>query len=227
MLEELTEEAQGFLLGRGLPLRLVEGLGTGLWVDDEPGRALVGGLSPVVKGWLATPLRAPDGADLGLEFRRWDGQKAIREWRRPEAAWTPCFLGVWPDYLYRIAEGCDVWLVEGLFDMALSHVVAHPHVVLATGSASVDPDQLRFLDRFLDKSRATVRLAFDMDKAGRDAIRGGYSDRLRRDVEGVLAKMSRLSIPCHEIRFAGGKDPGEVWDRGGKRALTEAFRSYL
>jgi hypothetical protein len=82
---------------------------------------------------LSIPVRSPRGTLIGVDFRTWgEEKKTVREFRLPEAAWNPTFTGVWPESLARIWAGGDVWIVEGLFDLALARVIPAKDVALAT-----------------------------------------------------------------------------------------------
>jgi DNA primase len=225
----VSEAVEGYVLGRGLPERTFRNMGIGVWeppATDAPFadfRQKFGARGEHVAGWLSIPVRSPRGALLGVEFRRWDGEKAVRKYHLADASWNPLFHGEWPVSLHKIWQGGDVWLVEGIFDMCISRIVPDRDVVLATGGAAVSRQHLDFLSRFLS-SKAMLRLTYDNDETGQRQATGFYDDRTKRQVPSVPDRFRRVGVNCTVTRYAGGKDPGEIWERGGYSALRAAFR---
>ena len=223
------EEVEGYVLGRGLPERAFRNMGIGVWQppsEDAPAADFQQKFGPRgehVEGWLSIPVRSPRGLLLGVEFRRWDGEKAVRKYHLSDAAWNPLFHGEWPLSLHKIWLGGDVWLVEGIFDMCIGRIIPDRDVVLATGGAAMSRQHLDFLSRLLS-SKAVLRLTYDNDETGQRQATGFYDDKTKRHVPGIPDRLRRVGINCQVTRYAGGKDPGEIWERGGHSALRTAFR---
>lgn len=225
---DLPEEFEGYVLGRGLPLSLMEEMRIGIWrhsssVAPEVGfiRQGNGDRGQLREGWMTVPFWSPKGRIVGVEFRRWDGVKEVRDYRLPESKWVPVFIGLTPSVLQKIWNGGDVWLVEGVFDMAIAHVIPKKDVVLACGTARITRNQVDFLHRFLGPT-AMVRVVFDEDETGRRQVMG-YMDEANKWVPGVPERLERVGVRSVAIRYRGGKDPGEIWEKGGRSALEKAF----
>ena len=226
----LSEEARGYALGRGLKKSLLEELRIGQWVpplSESPDSTLAEKNGPRGKsraGWLTVPYWSPRSKALGVEFRTWDQeQKTVRDYRVEEAKYSPNFIGMAPSALDKIWRGGDVWLVEGVFDLALAHAVPERDVVLSCGTARLTQPQLDFLLRFLDPS-ATVHVAFDEDETGRKQMTGFTDPKTGKTYPGVPERLKRVGVRSRAVRYSGGKDPGEIWERGGKHSLAKAFR---
>lgn len=212
----LSEEAEGFILGRGIPSSLLEELGIGLWTppsqeSPEPSyTSRYGKVGAGVEDWLTIPLYAPQGRLVGVTYRAWEGVKEVLKFRLPAASSVPIFEGLNSASLSRIWAGGDIWLVEGLFDLSLSHVVPDSDCVLSCGTARLAHPQTLFLQRFLGRG-ATVHVVFDEDSVG--VAQGGEAVR----------RLDRVGVRARHVRYRGGKDPGEIWEKGGKGALLSAF----
>lgn len=225
--QNLSEEAEGYVLGRGLPSRLATEMHVGVWqppLESAPAEDFrkFGSQGEHFKGWLSIPLWSPRGSLLGVEFRKWDGEKRVRKYHLPTSKWNPVFGGLTPSALHKIWEGGDVWLVEGIFDLALSHAVEGKDVVLSTGGAMLTQRHVSFLKRFMLPT-AAVHLAFDEDETGRRQATGFTDDKTGRWVPGVPARLERVGVRCQVRRYRGGKDPGEIWEHGGSEALRSSF----
>jgi DNA primase len=224
----LTEEAEGYLLGRGIPFPLLREMGVGLWEGSEepcPDPLFTerhGDHGQRNMGWLSFPLWSPRGRVVGVLFRRWDGVKEVSKFHLPEASWVPVFGGMVPSSLYRIWNGADVWLVEGAFDLALAHAVPEKDVVLSCEGAKATQSQLLFLQRFL-VPRARVNVVFDMDETGQKMAHGYEHPDTGKRVWGVHERLSRMGLRSRVVRYRGGKDPGEIWEDGGTSWLREVF----
>jgi len=225
----LTEEAEGFILGRGLTSAYMKEMRIGLWsptqntepAPDKTFRKTHGTCGQYRAGWLSIPLQSPRGEVIGVVFRKWNGDKEMRDYRLPRTAWIPVFEGMCEEHFRKIWEGGDVWLVEGVFDMALSHVVPSKDVVLSCGTARLSRNQLNFLHRFMSPY-TTVHIVFDEDETGRKQVTG-YQDPQGKKVAGVLQRLQRVGLRCRDVRYTGGKDPGEIWESGGARLLKSQF----
>lgn len=215
-IEPLSEEAEGFALGRGLPSTLLAELGIGLWrppavaSPDSSYAARYGDKGEGVADWLAIPLYAPQGRLVGVTYRRWEGPKEVLKFRLKGSAKVPIFEGLNPASLGRLWRGGDVWLVEGIFDLSLSHVIPTSDCILACGTARLTNPQTLFLQRFLGRGRV-VHVVFDEDAIGRE--KGGEA----------VKRLDRVGVRARHVRYRGGKDPGEIWERGGKSALAMSF----
>lgn len=224
---ELTEDFEGHVLGRGLPFHLLEEMKIGVWRSPStaaPDNGFIhrnGERGERREGWMTVPFWTPRGKLVGVEFRRWDGVKEVRDYRLPESRWVPVFIGLTPSALQKIWEGGDVWLVEGIFDMAIAHVIPQKDVVLACGTARITKSQIDFFHRFLGPT-AMVRVVFDEDETGRRQTQG-YTDDANKWVPGVAERLERVGVRSLVVRYRGGKDPGEIWEKGGKSALQKAF----
>ena len=106
--------------------------------------------------------------------------------------------------------------------MALAHVIPEGDVVLGCGTARLSRDQTNFLARFLTSS-SMVHVAFDEDETGRRMVTGYEDPKTGKWVTGVLDWLERVHINSRHVRYRGGKDPGEIWEAGGKPALRKAF----
>lgn len=225
---DLPDEAQGYILGRGLPKTLAEEMRVGVWrppseaSPDPVFNKRNGERGHYREDWLTVPMWSPRGVLLGVEFRTWEGEKEVRDYRLPEAKWIPAYMGLTPSALQRIWDGGDVWLVEGVFDISLQHAVPKTDVVLACGTARVSRSQMDFLARFL-APEARVHVIFDMDETGRRQIKGFTDEATGKWIPGVPARLERVGIRSLAPEYRGGKDPGEIWEQGGRSALHESF----
>ena len=226
--QDLPEELEGYVLGRGLPRALMEEMKVGFWRSpsvespDPVFNKRNGDRGQYREGWLSVPQWSPRGRLVGVEFRVWDGEKEVRDYRLPEGKWIPVFIGLTPSALQKIWKGGDVWLVEGVFDISLQHAVPAKDVVLGCGTARASWNHVSFLSRFLAPS-AMVYVAFDMDETGRRQIAGYRDDSTGKWIQGVPDRLERVGVRARPVTYRGGKDPGEIWEQGGKAALREAF----
>lgn len=229
----LTEDAEGYLLGRGMSSETIRRLGMTLWTlhddqaPDDEFRRKYGPKGEFLKGRLVCPCYSPRGEIIGFEARTWrmeDGKK-ITDFRLPQAAWNPFFLGLSPGTMHRIWSGCDVWIVEGLFDMApMERIIPSSDVSLATVRAKLSWAHAEFLRRYVRRGR--VNLVYDRDETGRKQT-DGWTDEHGKRRWGALEVLQRVGVECRDIPYRGGKDPGEIWDQGGEPALREAFAHVL
>lgn len=224
-----SEDMVGYALGRGLPAWLMRDMKVGLWsplseaAPDLTFKERNGDRGEWREGWMTIPYWTPAGKLAGLEFRTWgDDEKAVRDFRLPTSKFAPCFMGLTPTTLDKIWRGGDVWIVEGVFDLCLTHAVPARDVVLACGTARLSRLQAFFLKRFLSSS-ATVHVAFDMDETGRRQIEGFKDDSTGRWVPGVPDRLRKAGLRARAVQYRGGKDPGEIWEAGGKAHLKRAF----
>jgi DNA primase len=225
-----SEELEGYVLGRGLPQQLAQEMQVGLWrpassaAPDKLFKERNGARGEYRSGYMTVPFWSPRGRLIGVEFRTWgQEEKKVRDFRLPEGKWAPVFIGLTPSTLKKIWDGGDVWLVEGVFDMALTHAVPKKDVVLACGTARVSRNHLNFLKRFLSSS-AMVHVAFDQDETGQRQITGFTDDATGRWIPGVPDRLEKVGLRNRAVNYRGGKDPGEIWESGGREALTHHFK---
>ena len=195
------------------PMRLV--------IEDATFQAKYGAPKGLdLTGWLACPVVSPKGKVIGFEARNTE-KKALSEFLLPEAAWNPVWLGLCPSVMQRIWDGGDVWVVEGLFDLfPMQWLVPEDDVVLATLRARLTDKHVEFLRRFC---QGWVHMVYDQDEQGRKAT-FGWTDQEGRRRWGALDKLKRVGLKCRDVPYSGGKDPGEIWDLGGARALRSYFK---
>lgn len=102
----------------------------------------------------------------------------------------------------------EFYFVEGLFDLfALEWVVPKGDIILGSLRAKLSYGHVSFLSRFA----TCVHMVYDEDEAGRKGARGALFD------------LQRVDVVCREVRYCGGKDPGEIWDNFGLEGLRKAF----
>jgi DNA primase len=228
----LTEEAEGYLLGRAMRRETIHRLGMSLWTtpasespdDDFNERYKVRRGRSYLDDRLVCPVLSPRGDLIGFEARTWQGDKYITDYRLPEADWNPFFIGLVPETMEKIWNGGDVWIVEGLFDLtALERVVPKGDVVLATVRAKLSWAHVDFLKRFV---RGTVHIAYDNDETGKKQTFGWVDDTGKKRW-GALDSLTRVGVDCRHVPYRGGKDPGEIWDKGGEAALRRAFSHIM
>lgn len=226
--QDVPEPLLGYCLGRGLPYALFKEMGVGLWTaleepcPDPDFRTKYGDYGEKLHHWMSVPIWSPRGHVVGVEFRRWDGQKSHQKYFLPDAEWVPAYIGLVPSALHRIWKGGDVWLVEGLFDLALSHVTPPQDVVLACGFAKITRNQATFLQRFMTP-QARVHVCFDMDDTGQKMAKGYVHPTTGTHVWGAVEVLNRMGLSARLVQFRFGKDPGEVWEAGGASRLRDAF----
>ena len=171
---------------------------------------------------MSVPIWSPRIQVIGVLYRPWDGTKEFRDYTLPESKWNPAFIGLTPSVLQKIWNGGDIWVVEGLFDMTIGHVIPEKDVVIACGTANLSHLQVNFLKRFLSPS-AMVHITYDEDKTGRDHAAGYTDGKTGKYMPGVCDRLTRVGVRCRDVRYRGGKDPGVIWETGGKSALASAF----
>ncbi len=224
---ELPEYAEGYVLGRGLPHKLAEELKVCVW-SAQPTRAPDkfyhnnGVKGHRVHNWLCIPLYSPRGRLIGCEYRNLE-KKEVRKYHMQETNWVPVFGGMCPTNLEKISSGSDVWLVEGIFDIALQKALPEKDVVLSMGGAKMTGLQLDFLKRFIRKS-ATVHVCFDMDETGKKLANGYIHPDTGKRIWGVVRRLERVNINTRWVQYTGGKDPGEIWEKGGTFFLKNSFK---
>jgi len=209
---EWTDHAADYFLGRGAKLETAQAMQLGEWVGcdtlDEDFRKKYGDHGDRMLGWCCWPVRTPSNRIVGIEFRNPERKEIIKHLNHDEA--DP--HAVWccgPDSFEKIWNGGAVWLVEGIFDMfALEWAVPATDAVLACGRASLSKKQAESLRRL---APAFVHVAFDRDDAG------------QRGASFAAKTLTETKLRHGVVSYGGGKDPGEIWSKGGKQAVLAAF----
>jgi len=164
-----------------------------------------------IKGHLITPILSPRAKLLGFEARTFkeDGSKKVMQYRTDHANWNPYFLGA--DLAFgALWEGYDLWVVEGIFDLiALEKVVPKGDVVISTLRAGMDTKSFEMIKRFY-RNHSTINIVYDNDETGQKKSSWLKSQMSK---EGM-----RVSTPPYR-----GKDPNEVFQKGGLGALRRFF----
>lgn len=210
----LTEDVEDYLLSRGAQPDSYEAMGASTWSPPEDPapcadfRKRYGPRGERIRGCLVVPFHTPSGNVVGFEARRTD-KKWITDYRiMPESKWLPVWLGTQKS-MPKIWEGGHVWVVEGLFDLfAMEWVVPEGDVVLASVRAALSYAHVQFLSRFA----SFVHIVYDEDQTGQEGS------------EKALFFLHRVGVLCRAVRFHGGKDPGEIWDRSGEEGLRRVFK---
>ena len=206
---ELTEEARDYLMGRGASPEVIDTWGITCFdppVEPCPDPSLkrFGHHFDVFDGKVIYPLHSPRGKLLGFDSRTVD-QKDLIRFLLPDAHWTVTWIGM-PHAMQGIWGGKTIYIVEGIFDVFALHHAAPDGVVLGSGPARLAFKQTEFLRRWA----SDVGIAYDRDDTG------------RRGTELALKNLRYAGVECREIPYRG-KDPGDIWDRGGVEAIREAF----
>lgn len=223
----LTEEVEGYLLGRGAKETTIQDEGMVTWAPlkqpspDIQFQQWFGKYGERLKGYLVCPMYSPKGDVIGFEARHIK-QKIIRDYRMPEAAFQPFWLGT-HRALLKMWAGGDVWIVEGLFDLCpLEWVVPEKDALLASVRAKLTSSQVEFLRRFC---RGQVNVAYDSDETGQKGI-FGFTDETGKKQLGAVERLRRVGLQCRGITYEG-KDPGVIWDKGGIQAMQDAFGRFV
>jgi hypothetical protein len=221
----LTEEVEGYLLGRGAKEDTIREEGMVTWfplehpTPDPEFEKWFGRYGEKLSGFLVCPMYSPRGEVIGFEARH-TKQKLIRDYRLPEEAHQTFWLGTRRAVL-KLWEGGDAWIVEGLFDLCpMEWVIPDKDAVLASVRAKLSVSHVEFLRRFC---RGTVNMVYDCDSAGRKGT-FGFVDETGKRQKGALDWLKRVGLNCRDIPYEGGKDPGVIWDKGGAPAVRAAFR---
>ena len=212
----LTEEMEGYLLGRGGKPETIENMELGEWTElSEPSPdpnfcSQFGSKGESLKGMLICPIWSPRGAVIGFNARSIKQKKVVR-FLGPRSGWNP----LWEmrrDATEKLWQGSTAWVVEGLFDLfALEWVVPSTDVVLSSIRAAMTRKHIEFLRRF----NCRVKMVYDRDDTGRRGV-VGYVDDTGRKRMGALEALKRVGLDCVDVPYEGAKDPGELWDKFGK-----------
>jgi hypothetical protein len=220
----LTSDMEEYLYGRGAQEATILDEGCVTWHRlEEPSPDPVfakryGNFGERLEGFLVIPVRSPKGSFIGMEARN-ISVKYLSDWREVEAEWNPFMIGT-RRAVEKLWAGGDAWIVEGFFDKCpLEWVVPSGDAVLATVTAKLAIRHVEFLRRHC---RGWVHMVYDRDEAGRRGSEG-YADSSNKRHWGALDALRRVGLKCRDVPYSGGKDPGELWDRGGVQALKAAF----
>jgi len=220
----LSEEAEGYLLGRGATpeaiehFRFVEWVPANTTAPDPLFRERYGNRGERWTGRLVYPLLSPSGGLIGVEARSM-AEKAISEFRTPEARWNPVMVNA-PEAARKMWEGGSVWVTEGIFDLLpMRMIVPDTDVVIATLTARLSRSHLDFLTRFLQNQ---VYMVYDNDATGRKATLGWEDEKTGKKHPGALTLLRKSGLRATDYRYRG-KDPGEVWSAGGIRNMRRVF----
>jgi hypothetical protein len=169
---------------------------------------------------VTIPLWSPSGKLLGFEARS-RFEKKITEFLLPESSWNPVFIGS-KEAATKLWAGGSVWVVEGLYDLAaLSWVIPASDAVVATLKAGLSQSHVRFFARFCTNR---VYMVYDNDDAGRHATTGFFDPRTGKWRPGALDLLKKAGVTAVDYRYRG-KDPGEVWSKGGLPNLMSVFEA--
>lgn len=215
----LQEGSEFYLLGRGAKRETLNEIGAANFdppLDPCPyseWHRKYGVYWERLSGRIALPLYSPTGKLLGFDSRP-PGQKNDRRIMLPQASWSPVWIGMSKDTVDKIWSGASVWIVEGFYDyFAMEHILPEGDVLLGSGPAHLNRHHVEFLRRV---KPSLVNLCLDRDAAGYKGMKDAQRD------------LSRVRIQSRILSYGkDGDDPGDIWDRGGKKALQDAFERYL
>lgn len=225
----LSDDLCGYLYGRGFTDDLIRHTAPVQWDGQRVSQCPDADFSKkylwgVLNERVIFPIRAPDDTLLGFESRTWgDRPKQMLQILLPEAQEHPVFLGMSPSVMDAVWAGGDVWIVEGIFDLAaMQHIIPQRDVVLSTLRARVSPRHADFLQRYL-RDGQIVRMCYDNDETGRQQTHGFTDPKSKKRVRGALDILRGVGVACRDETYRGGKDPGEIWQTGGVTRLRKAF----
>ena len=210
----LDEPSEEYLLRRGVKRTSFEKMGEVTWtpltkISPELGfRVKYGDYGQKLEGSLICPIYSPKGEVLGFEARSME-RKIISRYLLPKAEWNPIWIAH-KDSAEKIWKGTTVWIVEGRFDLYTMEWVLPPtDVILCSLRASLTPYHINYLQRL---NPLQVNIVYDMDETGK---KGSFF---------AQKALNSVSINCEVIDFVGGKDPNEIWSKGGLPLLQKSFR---
>lgn len=231
----LDEDHEGYFLGRGAKESTLQRLQVKTWrplpspSPDETFRYRYSpkpeyggqGIGERLDGWALWPLYSPRGRVIGFAGRPVP-QKEITRFLLPEAEWQPLFTGLTPETMAKIWNGADIWVVEGIFDLLpLEWAVPTEAVVLGSERARLTDKHIEFLRRHARHAGQRVYMVYDNDETGQKGV-DGWVDDTGKSRWGALRRLSRVGVKPVKVTYSG-KDPGEVWNRGGAAAVQATF----
>lgn len=223
---ELSEDCEGYLMGRGASPETVSRLGLREWTpagSKAPDATFVERYGPCgekLAGTVVIPIRAPSGTLLGMEARSWH-EKRVTEFRCPEAQYNPFAINL-PRVAEALWDGGSAWVAEGIYDLsALDWCIPKTDATMATLRAGMAKNVVEFLARFC---RNTVYMVYDNDETGRKATYGQTDPSTGKYRPGALDLLKRAGVRVVDYRYRG-KDPGDVWSKRGLSGLRKEFSS--
>ena len=208
----LTEEAEGYLLGRGATDQDILDYAYFVWSPPStpaPDPGFAAKYLPYGERWaglLVCLIRGPDGAITGAKAKGLH-QKLSLVYRVPSQPWS-IFLWGCDHATVRAWGGGAVWVTEGDFDaLALGWCIPKTDGRVALQTARLSESHVEHFRRL----GCHVHLVLDMDRAGREGT--------ARAVKAFEA----VGVPYTPWKYLGGKDPGEIWDKQGAEGLRAAF----
>lgn len=232
---EVGPDLEGYLLGRGARPQDIAEMGMLAWsppaegCTEDPAWCRFGreGRGEHLEGMLVVPLYSARGELLGADFRQVFGEKQILRYLLPEIrsangkTWVAVFVGMRPSVARALWEGSFLWLVEGLFDWcAMRWVIPADQQVLACDKAALNDAQRDLLRRLLPRG-SWVGLVLDMDKPGRRGTYG-WKDKSGKYHVGIAEQLEGAGLRPWVVPYLK-KDPGDIWDKGGRAALQRVF----
>jgi DNA primase len=147
------------------------------------------------RGRLMFPIRDEQGAVIGFGGRAMDNQPP-KYMNSPQTSIYDKGRVIYGLDAARksISSGGRALLVEGYFDVLMSHQNGIDYAVASSGTA-VTPDQLKALKRFATE----LYLCLDTDEAGRNAT------------QRVIADAARSGLRVMVVELPNAKDPGEFF----------------
>lgn len=232
----LSEDAEGYAMTRGMLGTRIQDVGVVEWdckavhsdatdpAFTEKGKGH-GARGERFHGRLCFPIWSPRGQLIGVEARSWGGEKRVSQYLLPESMWNPVFIGLTPAAMARIWDGGDVWVTEGVYDMgSMEHVVPARDTVLSTLRARISVAHTNFLQRFC---RGRVRMVYDNDPTGRKQTHGYVDEATGKRRWGAVETLTHAGVRAADVPYHGGKDPSEIWERGGVDELRRAFSGAI
>jgi DNA primase len=211
----LSEDGRDYLWGRGADDATIKEWGIVNFVcplDPCPDENLHRAYGPHFERFedkAIYPLTTPSGSLLGFDSIT-VGEKDHVRFLLPESKWNPVWIGIQRG-MPQIYEGSDLIVVEGRFDVFALYHIAPDKAVLGSGPAHLSRHQYEFLKRW---AKGDVIMAYDNDAPGRK----GTAESLKR--------LRSCGVKCREASYGNpGEDPGSIWDRGGIKALQQAFQA--
>jgi len=221
---ELSEACEGYLLGRGASPSTIERLGIREWVPAKTPctnthfTSRYGAHGEKLDQMVVIPLYGPSGTLVGIEARS-RFEKRVTDFRLPEAAWNVVAINT-PRCAEALWAGGAVWVVEGVYDLcALDWCIPKTDAVLATLRAGLGKDVVEFIARFCTNR---VYMVYDNDETGRKATNGWVDTATSKRRFGALELLKRAGVHAVDYRYSG-KDPGDVWSKGGLGKLQRTF----
>lgn len=223
----LSDDIFGYLMGRGGKEGTIESMGLKTWsplpfdCPDETFCERFGSRGDNLSGNLFIPLYSTIGTTIGFQVRDVSRKKIYRH-LLPDAEWFPLWIGI-RRALPKVWNGGRLWIVEGLFDLfALEWAVPDTDGVVSSIRAKLTKKHVDFVARV---KPPLVSMVYDHDETGRKGVEGYVHPTTGRRVWGALESLRYRGVTCRKYVYnpSLGKDPGEIWDRGGEALVRRAF----